>query len=127
MKVIWSIVGILIIVIVVAAIYKSGQKNNATVVATVPESMTPSPVVTAPVTREVQREVVVVPINYNTDCRTQDYRDRVAALLVTYNTARAAYQNAIATSAPNAIELYKAMNVAYNAYYNERRKCLVII
>lgn len=124
MKVIWSIVGIVVLIIIFTAIYNNGKKNTPAIVLPLPTSdnnrvvnntfkevITPQPVV---------QPVIVV--NGLINCNGQEYNDNLSALYDVYLQKRVIWQNAINTDT-NAIQAHTDMDVAYNAWYQEAIKC----
>lgn len=126
MRTVWTIVGILVILIILVSLYKRYSKDKTPVTVITPPVTNPVKDISGNTTqREVVTERVIVPVFIRTssDCNKQSYQDAVIALYDVYKQKRVIYNNGINTNDPNTIQYHKDMNVAYNAYYNEARKC----
>lgn len=127
MKTVWTVLGVLIILIILVALYRRSQKDKTQTIVTPVVPTTPVKNLSENTTqREVVTERVIVQpvfIRNPYDCNRQSYRDAVLALYDDYRQKRVIYENGIATSDPNTIQYHQNMNVAYNAYYNEAKKC----
>lgn len=122
MKVIWSIVGIVVLIIIITAIM---DKNKVAPVA---------PVMPAPVNPKTNntttREIIttqpviqpVIIVDGLINCSGDVYNNNLSALYDVYLQKRVIWQAAIANNT-NAIQAHEDMDIAYNAWYQEARKC----
>lgn len=132
MKTIWAIVGILVILIILYVIYNKGKQttnlvaSKPAIVPPVATPVTPVPEVVTTVREPIPVYVPIV-INNLADCNSPVYQNNLAMLLSDFRDKQTAYNNEINSGGPNGIALHSAMNIAYNAYLNERQKCQIII
>lgn len=125
MRTIWTIIGVIVLIAILFWIYK-----RTTVIDKPYKSIYTALPSTLPMTSPKREEnkttetVIIQPIIVRNpeDCN-QTYEDAVINLYDVYRQKRVIYNNGINSNDPNTIQYRKDMNDAYNAYYNEGRKC----
>lgn len=127
MRTVWTIVGVLVILIIIFAVYNAGMKKS--VVVPVQMAMaTPTPVnpkTNNTITRDVIVEQPVQPIIIVTNgfnCNDVTYQTNLRTLYDAYLVSRVAW-NAAIVSNTNVAQARADMNAAYNTFWQERRKC----
>lgn len=130
MKIIWSIVGIVVLIIIIAAIYKKGITSN---MASTPSPMPSINTNTNTVTRAVAlpQQLPIIPIqpiivvDNLVNCSGTTYQNNLSALYDTYLQKRVIWQSAINTNM-NAVQAHADMDTAYNDWWQEARKCNLV-
>lgn len=129
MKLIWSIVGIVVLIIIIATVYKKGMGSSGTAA-----TMLPAPVVntnTLARTAALPQQLPIMPVqpviivDNLINCSGATYQNNLSALYDTYLQKRVIWQNAINTNT-NAIQAHSDMDDAYNAWWQEKIKCPLI-
>lgn len=130
MKIIWSIVGILVLLMIIYFISKNVQvKPDVTMQAegnkTLPEA---APTTNTIIQEKVIHDVVIQPVYIGRyfNCNNPTYIARVDELYNIFLTKRDQYQAELNNPMSHAIELHREMTIAYNNWYNEKAKCRII-
>lgn len=130
MKVIWSIVGIVLLIIIVSAIYNNGKKTGVTTAGLSNVNNNPPVDNNSKTNNKTFRDIIstiaqpqpVIIVNGLVDCSGDTYNNNLSALYDVYLQKRVIWQNAINTDT-NAIQAHADMDDAYNAWYKEAIKC----